>query len=115
MAGGRMLLQAGAQSRAARRVADEIPQVAGVLKELAAGLDSAAPGFVGAASAGLAEALRAWFEVAGTLPTMLGDYASALAAVDVTTVKTDTGGAQGLAGSASGSGSGLNMGPGTPR
>lgn len=113
MAGGRMLLQAGAQSQAARRVADEIPPVAGVLRDLATGLESAGPGFVGGASAGLAQAIRAWFEVAGTLPTVLGDYASALAAVDATAVRTDASGAQGLADSTSGSG--LNMGPGGQR
>jgi uncharacterized protein YukE len=111
---GRLSLEAGAQSRAARRVADEVPQVAGVLKDLATGLESASPGFAGAASAGLTEALRAWFEVAGQLPVALGRYASALAAADATAVGADASAATGLAEAASGS-SGLNMGPAGPR
>lgn len=113
--GDRMQLDLGAQSRAARRIADQIPEIGGVLQDLATALKGASPGFRGMSAGALAEAVRAWFTVAGDLPVVLGEYATALAEVDRSVAATDSGSAEGLAQSPAGTGSGLNMGPGGPR
>lgn len=105
--GDRMLLELGAQSRAARRVADAVPDVIEVIENLATDIEGAAAGFRGASAGALAEALGEWFTSARALPGFLMSYAAALAAVDRGAGRADATGASGLATG----GSGLNMGP----
>lgn len=108
-----MQLRVGAQTRAARRVATQVPEVAGAYQDLAKTIEAAAPGFRGASAAALAEALRGWFTAAEDLPRILNEYAAKLAEVDRTTAATDAKGSGAL--SSAPGGSGLNMGPGVPR
>ncbi len=105
--GDRMMLELGAQTRAAQLVADAVPEVVDVLEGLGRQIDAAAGGFRGASAAGLAEALGEWFTAVKALPAVMSSYAAALAAVDRAAALADSTGSGALAAG----GSGLNMGP----
>lgn len=105
--GDRMMLELGAQTRAAQLVADAVPEVVGVLDGLGRQISAVAGGFRGASAAGLAEALGEWFTAVKALPAVMSSYAAALAAVDRAAAAADATGADAL----TDGGSGLDMGP----
>jgi uncharacterized protein YukE len=82
-------LELGAQARAAARVDDAIGPIQTALSDLSDAVQGASDGFKGSAAAGLAEALRAWFEAADDLLPTLSEYAGHLVAVDVTEGQAD--------------------------
>ena len=81
-----MDLELGAQTRAARVVAEAVPEVMSPVDSLARAVPTDAAGLRGSAAAGLGQALQAWFEVAGGLPDILcgcaEDLVAASASVD---------------------------------
>ena len=83
-------LQIGAQTEAARLVMETMEPIQTTLADLGTALEGASAGFKGAAAAGLAEALQAWFAAAGDLLPTLGEYAQKLVAVDQTEAQTET-------------------------
>ena len=83
-------LQIGAQTRAARRVLDGLPEVTRPIEDLGASLEAAMAGFRGASAAALVEAVAAWFEAARDLEPALAGYAQRLVATDVAAAQTES-------------------------
>jgi uncharacterized protein YukE len=83
-------LEIGAQTRAARAVAEGIPGITTVVQDLGTALEGSMSGFRGASAAAFVEAVTAWFEAAQDLGPTLADYAEKLVATDTAAARTET-------------------------
>ncbi|QWZ09457.1 WXG100 family type VII secretion target [Nocardioides panacis] len=83
-------LEIGAQTRAARLVADGAPAIMTVVQDLGTALEGSMSGFRGASAAAFVEAVTAWFEAAQDLGPALTGYAEKLVATDAAAARTET-------------------------